>query len=182
MKNEKYFLKNSGTTLKKVGLLFTIIFSLFISSCKVTYSFRDVTIDYTKYKTIKINYIDNKARYVNPQLSPQLTNKIQQKIASQTKLIRTASDDAHLQVSGYVSDYTVSTSAITTSQATANRLTVGVHIVVKDDVANKTNEFDVSRSFDFDAKLSLQQAEVQLQDEILRNLTDEIFNHIFSNN
>ena len=46
---------------------------------------------------------------------------------------------------------------------------------------NKTEEFDVNRNADFSANLSLQQAEGQLLDELVRNLTDEIFNHIFSN-
>jgi len=58
---------------------------------------------------------------------------------------------------------------------------VSVHVVLKKTLENKTDEFDVSRNADFSANLSLQQAEGQLLDELVRNLTDEIFNHIFSN-
>lgn len=151
-----------------------------LSACKI-YSFKDVSIDYSKIKTIKIGFIENKASYVNPQLSPQLTDKLQLKIASQTKLIRTNSDDANLVVSGYISDYSVSTAAISSQQATANRLTVAVHITVKNNVDNKTDEFDVSRNYDFSSNLSLQQAEGQLLSTIVSNITDDIFNHIFSN-
>ena len=39
-------------------------------------------------KTVKIGFIDNKARYVNPQLAPLLTDKILQKIIGQTKLTK----------------------------------------------------------------------------------------------
>ena len=70
-------------------------------SCKI-YSFRDVSIDYNKIKTIKIGFIENRARIVNPQLSPQLTDKLQQKIVNQTRLTRTNSDDAHYQTSGSI--------------------------------------------------------------------------------
>jgi hypothetical protein len=42
-------------------------------------------------------------------------------------------------------------------------------------------EFDISRSFDYDSNKSLQQAEAGLLDEMIRSLTDEIFNRIFSN-
>lgn len=70
---------------------------------------------------------------------------------------------------------------ISAQQATTNRLTVTVHVSLKKTLENKTDEFDVSRSADFSANLSLQQAEGQLLDEMVRNLTDEIFNHIFSN-
>ena len=162
--------------------LFIFLFSIltFGQSCGI-YSFKDVSIDYSKIKTIKIGFFENKARYINPTLSPLLTNKIQQKIVSQTKLTRTNNDDANLQISGYISDYSVSTTAIAANQATGNRLNVGVHLIVKNNVENKTDEYDVSRNFDFSADLSLQQAEVKHQDQILSNITDEIFNRIFSN-
>lgn len=159
---------------------FVILFSLLISSCGI-YTLRDSSIDYKKFKTIKIGVFDNKARYVNPQLAPQLNDKLQQKIAGQTKLIRTNSDNADLQIDGYISSYDVTTAAITTQQSTTNRLTVGVHLIVKNLPDNKTDEFDVSRSFDFSANLSLDQAQTSLMSDILKNITDEIFNHLFSN-
>ena len=168
-----------GITLKLV-LISSALIAMVISSCGV-YSFKDVSIDYTKIKTIKIGFFENKARYINPQLSPMLTDKVQQKIVSQTKLTRTNNDDANLQISGYISDYSVSTASISATQATSNRLNVGVHLVVKNTVDNKTDEYDINRNFDFSANLSLQQAETQLQDEIIRSVTDEIFNRIFSN-
>ena len=164
----------------KLLLISSALMAMVISSCGV-YSFKDVSIDYTKIKTIKIGFFENKARYINPQLSPMLTDKVQQKIVSQTKLTRTNNDDANLQISGYISDYSVSTASISATQATSNRLNVGVHLVVKNTVDNKTDEYDINRNFDFSANLSLQQAETQLQDEIIRSVTDEIFNRIFSN-
>ncbi len=160
--------------------LSTALTAMTMSSCGI-YSFKDVSIDYTKIKTIKIGFFENKARYINPQLSPLLTDKVQQKIVSQTKLTRTNNDDANLQIGGYISDYSVSTTSISATQATGNRLNVGVHLFVKNTVDNKTDEYDINRNFDFSANLSLQQAETQLQDEIIRSITDEIFNRIFSN-
>ena len=161
--------------------LFVILFSLFFSSCGI-YSFRDVSIDYSKIKTVKITYIDNKSPgYKNPQLSQLLTDKIQQKIVSQTKLTRTNNDNADMEIGGYISDYSVSTSAISSTQAATNRLTVGVHLIVKNKLENEPKAIDVSRSFDFSANLSLQQAEGQLLTQIISNLTDDIFNRIFSN-
>ncbi len=160
-------------------LLFIVIL---ITSCGV-YSFRDVSVDYSKYKTIKIGFIENKARYINPQLSVKLTDKIQQKIINQTKLLRTNNEEANFVLSGYISNYDPSqTVGISNSQTQTNRLTVTVHIVLKDNVQNKTQEFDVTRNFDFNASLSLQQAETDLlEKEIIPTITDEIFNKIFSN-
>jgi len=174
----KYFM----TANKIILLIITAIatFTLAVtSSCKI-YSFKDVSIP-DSIKTVKINFIENRAPYVNPQLSQQLTERLRQKIVNQTRLRQTNSDDAHLDVSGFISDYTVSTAGISNQQTSTNRLTVGVHITVNNRLTNKVDEFNISRPFDFSATLSLQQAESRLNDEILQNISDEIFNHLFSN-
>jgi hypothetical protein len=165
--------------IKALSLL--LVLSLLVGSCKVNYTMKDISIDYTKFKTIKIGFFENKARIVNPQLSSKLTDKIQQKIINQTKLTRTNNDDAHYQLTGYISDYSLSTTGVNAQQAATNRLTVSVHIKLKNTVENKESEYDVSRNFDFAATLSLDQAQQQLQEEMVRNLTDEIFNRLFSN-
>jgi hypothetical protein len=167
-----------GYLRRPTSYLALVIYILCLS-CKV-YTFRDVSIP-PEVKTIKIGFIENKARYVNPQISPRLTDRLQQKINNQTRLTRTTSDDAHYQVSGYISQYDVSTSGISSQQAAINRLTVSVHLTFRNTLANTSQEFDVSRNFDFNANLTLQQVEGSLTEEILRNLSDEIFNRLFSN-
>src|SRR6478672_11980907 len=84
-------------------LLYFFPIIIFLSSCGI-YTFKDVSIP-PEVKTIKISYIENKARIVNPQLSPRLTDALQQKISNQTKLTRTTSDDAHYQISGAITNY-----------------------------------------------------------------------------
>lgn len=173
-----FFLLPNKNSRRYLSILFT---SILIASCGI-YTLNDVSVDYTKVKTIKLFTIENKASYVNPQLSPKLYDKLLQKFTSSTKLTRTNKDDADYQVIATITGYNGSqTVGISAQQATTNRLTVSVHVVLKKTQENKTEEFDVNRNADFSANLSLQQAEGQLLDELVRNLTDEIFNHIFSN-
>jgi hypothetical protein len=154
--------------------------TLFLVSCGI-YKFNDASID-PNIKTVKIGYIDNKARYINPQFAAKLTDRIQQKIISATKLTRTNNDDADYVITGVITNYDGSqTVGVSSTQAAANRLTVTVHIVLRNNKDNKTDEFDVSRSFDYPATQSFSVAEAQLSDEVVRNLTDDIFNRIFSN-
>ncbi|MEX6687164.1 LPS assembly lipoprotein LptE [Danxiaibacter flavus] len=160
-------------------ILFVSLITL-LSACGV-YTFRDVSIDYSKIKTFKVEFIENKAPYKNPLLSPSLTDALRQKITSYTKLTPTQNDDAHYQIKGYISNYSVSTSAISGQQAAANRLTVAAHMTLINTVENKTQEFDVSRDFDFSAGISLTQAEGSLMPDIVKNMSDEIFNRLFSN-
>jgi hypothetical protein len=132
-----------------------------------------------------VNFIENRAPYVNPQLSPTLTDRLKQKIVNQTRLTQTNNDNAHYDIHAFISDYSVSTTGITNTngkaQTSINRLTVSVHVTLNNTLSGETQEFDVSRNFDFGANQSLQAVESTLLDEMVRNLTDEIFNHIFSN-
>jgi hypothetical protein len=164
---------------QKFAIFSSLLLIMLFTSCHV-YSFKDVSIP-PEVKTVKIGMIDNKARYVDPQLAPQLRDRIEQKITGQTRLTRTNNDDAHYQISGYISENNITTAGISSQQAATNRLTIGVHIIFRNTLTAKTEEYDVSRNFDFSANLTRQQAENQLRDEILRNLSDEIFNRIFSN-
>jgi hypothetical protein len=178
LKNNKFFIHYSLPSKRLVHLLLPLI--VLCSGCGI-YSFRDAVIP-DNVKTVKIGFIENKARYVNPQLAPLLTDKLLQKIIGQTKLTRTNSDDAHYQIFATITNYDpTQTVGVSAQQATTNRLTVTVHVLLKKTLDNKEQEFDVSRNFDFSANLSLNQAEGQLMEDIVRNITDDIFNQIFSN-
>lgn len=161
----------------KIFLLF--IASIVVISCGI-YKLADVNIP-SNIKTVKVQFIENKARYINPQLSPAFTDKLRQKIVGQTRLTQVNNEAADYEISGWISQYDVSTSAISAQQVATNRLTVGVHITLLDRINSRPpKEIDVSRSFEFGATLSLAQAEAKLNEEIIRNLTDEVFNRIFS--
>lgn len=169
--------RNWLSGLLVAGLL--VFLGLPQSGCGI-YRFNEATIP-DSIKTVRVNFIDNKARYVNPQLSPRLTDKLRQKIISQTRLTQTNSDQVDWEISGWISDYSFTTSAISGQQVANNRLTVTVHIILSDRKTEKTTDYDVTRSFEFRGNQSLQQAENSLGDELIRTLTDEIFNKLFSN-
>ncbi|MBL7731836.1 MAG: hypothetical protein JNM88_11715 [Chitinophagaceae bacterium] len=160
-------------------LLLLGIFSTVNSGCGV-YRFSEAGKLPDTIRTVKVNFIENRAQYVNPQLSPRLTDKLRQKIVGQTKLSQTNNDNADWVITGFVKEYAFSTSAISGQQASNNRLTVTVHITKSDNKANLTDDYDVSRSFEFKGNRTFQQAETDLADEMIRTLTDEIFNKLFS--
>ncbi len=166
-------------------IYFIIIIAVIIAAAGLNtgcgiYSFRDVSIP-DSIKTVRIQYIENKATYVNPQLSPQLTEGVRRKIITQTRLSQTTNEDAHYDISGEIRDYVITTSGISNKQEVSNRLTVSVHIVLNNQLTNEKQEFDVSRGFEFSATLSQQTAEAQLLDEMVKSLSDDIFTRLFSN-
>lgn len=164
-------------------LYFSFVVSLLLScsACKI-YRFKDVSID-ANAKTAYVHYIENKARFVNTQLSPQLTDKLRQKINNQTRLTQLQqSDNADYDIRCEITGYDVTTSGISQQQASTNRLIVTVNVVFKNRLDETKNfEAPVSRNFDFSANLSLDQAQAQLTPTIIQNMVDEIFNRVFSN-
>lgn len=168
---------------KKISTLYFSLIVFLVTAlqpgCGI-YKFNSASIP-ADIKTVKVKYIENKARYVNPQLSPKLSDRLRQKIVGQTRLSQTNNDNADWEIAGEIRDYSFSTSAISGQREAGNRLTVSVHISIYKRKEDKTEEYDVSRNFEFGASKSIQQAEAELADEMIRSLTDDIFNRIFSN-
>ena len=173
-------MKSARNKIKLVaGLVFLVTVFTF-STCK--YGFKDTAPIPVEVKTFRVNYLENKATYINTQLSPQLTEQLKAKVINTTRLKQTNNDDAHYDISGFVSQYYTSTVSISGNNSSGNRLTVGFHLVFRNTL-DDTKSFgaDLMRTFDFDARLSLQDAERTLNETIVKNLVDEIFNKIFSN-
>jgi len=169
MKAQRY------TVLLAVGFL-----SLLASGC-LHYTMKESSIP-KEIKTIRINFIENRARYVNPQLSQQLTERLRQKINNQTNRTLVQGDNADFDISGAITDYSFTTAAIADNKSATNRLNVTVHIKLLSRVDDKqSKEEDVTRSFDFNANTSIEQAQALLNEDIIKNLSDEIFNRLFSN-
>lgn len=173
--------------MNKITSLCCLVATLALGSCKI-YSFKDTSIP-PEVKSIHLAYIENRARLVNPALAPALNDAVRQKINQQaSRLAQIQTTDANYDVTAWISDYSYSTSGISNQQASSNRLSVTVHIVFKNNldptgkkVAPADFEADVTRNFDFSATTSITDAETQLLPTMTSNLTDEIFNKLFSN-
>jgi hypothetical protein len=164
------------------GLAF-LIFSLSLFPGCGAYRFQDINVP-DSIKTVKINFIENHASYINPQLSPALTDRLKQKITNQTKLSQTNDESkANWVISGEVTEYYTSTSGVTSengkSTTSLNRLNISVKIT-KNEANKDPVDYTVSRQFDYPSNQPLQRAEQVLLDEMIRGLTDDIFNRLFS--
>jgi hypothetical protein len=166
--------------IKLLAVCGLLLIAFNYATCK--YSTKDTSPIPQEVKTFRVNYLENKARYVNPQLSPTLTEKLKQKIVGQTRLRQINGDEAHYDISGYISDYSVTTTGITNQSASTNRLNVSFHLIFKNRLDQKKDfETDLTNNYDFSAQKTLQDAEAQLANDIIKNLVDGIFNKIFSN-
>jgi hypothetical protein len=148
------------------------------------YSFKDASVP-ASVKTYRLKLIENRSTNVNPALAPQLTDRLRQKISSQfSRLRQTQGDDAHYDIAATIVDFRPITSGVSgTQQAATNRLIVTIKVDFVNNLPEGTKSFetDVSRNFDFSANVDFSTAQQQLLPTIVQNMSDEIFNRIFSN-
>lgn len=161
-------------------LTFLLPVLLFTTTGCGVYSFTGASIDGS---TINIHTLENRARNVVPTLSPALTSKIRSRILSQTGLAPVNTDEADYDISGDITQYSVSVTGVQNTQtASQNRLTIAIQVKFKnrlDEKANFTETF--TRFADFSATQTLQSVESRLVEDIGEQLANDIFNKAFVN-
>ena len=152
-----------------------LVLAVLVSACGI-YSFTGTSIQ-ADVKTITIPYVEYKALRVNPSLSNELTEALQDKFRKLTRLEQ-VDMDGDLELVCEVTGYDVKATAVTADEmASQNRLTVTVKVEFTN---RKYPEDDVSKSFsayeDFDATMSLDAVEGTLCETIIDKLVEDIFN------
>lgn len=150
--------------------------ALIVHSCGI-YSFSGTSIQ-PEVKTITINYFEYKALKVNPSLSNQMTEAMQDKFLKLTKLEQVEME-GDLEIIGSITGYDVKATAVTANESVAqNRLTVTVKVSFVNRKFPEDNFDDKSFSAyqDFDAMQSLESVEATLCEDIVEQLCEDIFN------
>lgn len=156
-----------------------LLLGLFLNSCGI-YSLSGASIS-PEMKTFSVVQFPNNAEFVAPQLAQVLSDKMRNKILTETRLSMVPNaGDAHFE--GAIVGYTVAPSSVVAGERTSvNRLTIRVKVSfvnAKDPKQNFEQEF--SRFADF-TRPTLAEVENQLIDEITKQLVDDIFNRTFIN-
>lgn len=162
-------------------LLVFILTTVTFTACKVGYSFTGVSIA-PSVKTFSVYDFPNRAKLVNPNLSQTFIDGLQEKLIKQTSLNQ-IQENGDLEFSGQITEYDVRPMNIQQGDLAAlNRLTIGVKVKY---VNNKDHEQDWEKSFtgfeDFESSQSLSNVEESLVPEIIKKLTDDIFNASIAN-
>ena len=154
--------------------------AVLLTACSGGYSFTGG--DVGEAKTISIQRFDNVAPLVNPKLSQQFTETLQQVMVRQTPLSLVRAD-GDLDFSGAITGYEVRSEAPgANDQVAQSRLTVTVRVEYVnhlDDQKNFEQTFSIYRNFPASSDLS--SVEDALVDEIVQELCEKIFNRSLVN-
>lgn len=157
-----------------IGLLFEIC------SCGI-YSFSGASIS-KEVKSIGINPFENVATLAPPVLSNTLTEALKDKFSSETSLIPLNSD-SDLIFSGRITNYSINPIAIQADEtASKNRLSITVKVKFVN-IIDKESNYDktFSRYADYESSQDFASIEESLNEEIISQLIDDIFNEAFTN-
>ena len=170
------------TLMATLGVVVALAVTAFIvQSCGI-YSFTGTSIQ-PDVKSVTINYFEYTALKVNPSLSNQMTEALQEKFRKLTKLEQ-VDMDGDLEIVGAITGYDVKATAIgANEQAAQNRLTVTVKVTFINRKYPEENQDDKSFSAfaDFDAMQQLDAVEATLCEEIVEKLCEDIFNGTVAN-
>ncbi len=165
----------------KPFLLLLFIAAILFQGCRFSYSFTGASIA-ENVKTFSVDYFANRARLVNPNLSQQFTEALQEKLTRQTSL-DLVTERGDLEFTGQITGYDTRPMNIQEGDyAAQTRLTVTVKVKY---VNNTDHEQDWEKSFsayaDYESTQILSEVEDELMVEIIEQLTEDIFNASIAN-
>jgi hypothetical protein len=160
----------------KKNLIFLFVLTFFIVLSCGTYSFTGGSTG--DAKTIQINTFPNNASLVEPTLSHNFTQALQDRFLRQTNLTQTNSG-GDLFFEGEITQYNIIPVTATAQQTAAqNRLTIAVRVRFYNRL-NEEDNFERTFSFysDFDANAQLTGSVLEnAYFEIFERITQDIFN------
>ena len=165
--------------MKQSIILLLFIGSLLQSSC---YSFKGISIDYTKVKTFSIGEFPNNALNVVPALSQDFREALRLKIINESRL-NSVSANGDVIFDGEITGFDITSVAPQPGETTQfSRLTIRVNVEFTNQMDEKQN-FKNSFSWfeDFESSVNL----LDVQDDMIINinerLVEDIFNKAFTN-
>lgn len=162
--------------------IISLITSIGVTSCAISYKLNGASIDYETTKTISFEYIPIKAAMVYAPLAVTFNDELQAKYANQTKLEQ-VKGDGDLQISGAITGYSLAPQAVKQdAYAAETRLTIKVKIKFVNK-KNKTDNFEKEFSAyrDFDASQMITDVQDGLCEEMTKELVEQIFNATVAN-
>lgn len=150
--------------------------TLLLSACVGGYSFTGASIP-AEAKTLSLKPFPNYATTVNPQLSQKLYDAMHNLYESQTQL-NVTNNDGDLQVSGEITSYSTQASSLSSDDNVAtNRLTVTIKVKFVN-LITPSDDFEQSftRYKDYDATRDFSAVEGALVEEIVTELSEDVFN------
>lgn len=172
-----------GWTKKIVAVSLLSALLLVVYSCRVSMGLAPISsIDYAKVKTISIADFPNRAEYVYAPLATQFNQELKDLFVKQTRL-RLVNNNADLEIDGEITGYNQYNESVTADgYSSKTKLTITINVRY---VNNTNHDEDFEQQFSafrtYDSSQLLTAVQDQLIGEMVKDITDQIFNATVAN-
>lgn len=165
-----------------IGVGFMLIIAMSVVACSISYKFNGASIDYTKTKTIQINDFPIRASYVWGPMAPMFNNALKDMFANHTRLAQ-VKRNGDMKIEGEITQYSQRNKSVSSegySAQTELSITVNVRFV-----NNANHSLDFERQFtasqSYETTRSLNSVQEELVSQMVKDLTEQIFNATVAN-
>ncbi|MBO4849748.1 MAG: LptE family protein [Prevotella sp.] len=153
-----------------------------LAACSVSYKFNGASIDYTKTKTITIADFPIRASFVWGPMQSIFNNELKDIFANHTRLVQ-VKRNGDLKIEGEITQYTQRNKSVSSEGYSAQtELSMTVNVRFTNNV-NHSEDFEkqFSASATYDTTQSLNAVQEELVTEMVKSITDQIFNATVAN-
>ena len=170
-------------TYAKTALLsLTAVVAFAMVSCSVSYKFNGASIDYTKTKTIQIADFPIRSSYVWGPMGPMFNNQLKDMSASHTKLSQ-VKRNGDLKIEGEITQYSQRNKSVAADGRSAQtELSITVNVRFTNN-ANHSEDFErqFTANKSYETTQSLASVQEELVTQMVKDLTEQIFNATVAN-
>ena len=169
---------------KILPLCLLLALPFIVSSCKVSMGFAPITsVDYNKVKTISIADFPNRAEYVYTPLATEFNQQLKDLFVKQTRL-SLVKNNADLEIDGEITGYNqYNESVAADGYSSKTKLTITMKVTFVNNTNHKEDftdqQFTAFRTYDSSQLLTAVQD--QLIGEMVKDITEQIFNATVAN-
>lgn len=155
---------------------------LCLVSCAVSYKFNGASIDYTKIKTIQIAEFPIRSAYVWGPMGPMFNNAMKDIFARNTRL-QQVKRNGDMKIEGEITQYQQRNKSVS-SEGYSAQTELSMTIMVRF-TNNKNHNEDFERQFTanatYDTTQSLNSVQEKLVEQMIKDLTEQVFNATVAN-
>lgn len=167
---------------KGVMTVAVAIIAMVITACSVSYKFNGASIDYNKTKTIQIADFPIRSSYVWGPMASIFNNQLKDQYANHTRLIQ-VKRNGDLKVEGEITQYSQRNKAVTAQGESAQvELSMTVNVRFTNN-ANHSEDFErqFTATTTYDSRQSLNSVQEECVTQMVKDITDQIFNATVAN-
>ncbi len=168
--------------LRQYGLMLVTLLAMLLSSCSISYKFNGASIDYAKTKTIQIADFPIRSNYVWGPMASIFNNELKDQYANHTKL-QQVKRNGDLKIDGEITRYEQRNKSVSAEGSSAQvELSMTVNVRFTNNI-NHDEDFEkqFTASQSYDSNLSLSAVQEELVTQMVKEITDQIFNATVAN-